>query len=539
MNKEIEDFQTVIRYLYPTRIMKSEGSVIDCNKLLEKSDFLSVTFDRQKITRLENSGGERAVVVLDFSKELSGGIRIISGQCSKNAKVRVVFGESVNEALSEIGEKGSMNDHSLRDVEVFVPSMSDFTYGQTGFRFVKIELLTDGFIDIRNVVAVSRMQNLERVGKIVTDDERLNQIIETAVYTCELNMQNGVMWDGIKRDRLIWAGDLNQGLLSAQYTFRDFPNIKNSLNYLIASTDENEWINDMPTYSAWYVINLCDYCRLSGETEFFKSNHGNVMNIVRRFDEGIGETEINLAKNSDRIIYHPLFLDWQTVGTPDCEIGSAMLFLMMTHKLLPFLTSEEDRNVCFNIQRKLKRYTEKPTLKKQTRAVQVLCDGNLAGAKEFLERDGANGFSTFMSYFILKALKKSGSNKSVALLKEYYGAMLDRGATSFFEDFELSWLDGSGRIDEITPSGLKDLHGDYGAFCYKGFRHSLCHTWSSGIVAFIVEDIIGLRTTDGFKTYTVEPDTSEVKNLQATIPTPYGAIDIRIKDGKLVSAERI
>lgn len=103
----------------------------------------------------------------------------------------------------------------------------------------------------------------------------------------------------------------------------------------------------------------------------------------------------------------------------------------------------------------------------------------------------------------------------------------------------MSWLDGSGRIDEITPSGLKDLHGDYGAFCYKGFRHSLCHTWSSGIVAFIVEDIIGLRTTDGFKTYTVEPDTSEVKNLQATIPTPYGTIDIRIKDGKLVSAERI
>ena len=22
---------------------------------------------------------------------------------------------------------------------------------------------------------------------------------------------------------------------------------------------------------------------------------------------------------------------------------------------------------------------------------------------------------------------------------------------------------------------MKDIHGDYGEFCYKGFRHSLCH----------------------------------------------------------------
>lgn len=539
MEKEIEDFQSVINYIYPSRVMMREGCITDENNLLKKADFLSVAFDRKDVTVLENHGDTHAVILLDFSKELAGGVRIISGQCTQGAEVRLTFGESVNEALSEIGEKGSMNDHSPRDMRVLVPSMSDLTHGQTGFRFLRIELLTEGFIEIRNVVAAKKTQNLNRVGKIITDDERLNDIVETAIYTCELNMQNGVMWDGIKRDRLIWSGDLNQGLLTAQYTFKDFPNIKNSLNYLTAFTEDGEWMNDMPTYSAWYIINLCDYYRLSGDEDFFKSHLDGVLKVLRRFNECIGEETIDFVKDAKRVIYHPLFLDWQTVGTPDCEIGSAMLFLMAADKLSPFLNSEDDRNVCLEIQRKLKRYKDKSTLKKQTRAVQVLCDGNVDGAKEFLEKDGANGFSTFMSYFILKALKKSGSVKSVALLKEYYGAMLDRGATTFFEDFDLSWLDGSGRIDEITPDGLKDLHGDYGAYCYKGFRHSLCHAWSSGIVAFIVEDIIGLRTTDGFKTYTVEPDTSEIKNLRATIPTPSGAIEILIQNGELVYADRV
>jgi len=72
-------------------------------------------------------------------------------------------------------------------------------------------------------------------------------------------------------------------------------------------------------------------------------------------------------------------------------------------------------------------------------------------------------------------------------MKEYYGAMLDRGATTFFEDFDMDWLEGSGRIDELPAEGEKDLHGDYGSFCYVGFRHSFCHGWSAGVIMFIEE----------------------------------------------------
>jgi hypothetical protein len=64
--------------------------------------------------------------------------------------------------------------------------------------------------------------------------------------------------------------------------------------------------------------------------------------------------------------------------------------------------------------------------------------------------------------------------------------MLDRGATTFWEDFHIEWLEGTGRIDELDET-KKDIHGDCGAHCYVGFRHSLCHGWSAGVAKFIKE----------------------------------------------------
>ena len=72
-------------------------------------------------------------------------------------------------------------------------------------------------------------------------------------------------------------------------------------------------------------------------------------------------------------------------------------------------------------------------------------------------------------------------------MKEYYGGMLSVGATTFWEDFDIEWLNNSARIDEVVSNDKKDIHGDFGDHCYKGFRHSFCHGWSSGVIRFIME----------------------------------------------------
>ena len=179
----------------------------------------------------------------------------------------------------------------------------------------------------------------------------------------------------------------------------------------------------------------------------------------------------------------PFFLDWPTFGTEDAMIGTAALLIYAAKKYLaikPLPAAE-------SLVEKLQGYLEKPCSHKCIRAFQILAGRRDEQDAAFLENGGAEGLSTFMAYYILKADALSGGQNMLSILKEYYGGMLDRGATTFWEDFHVEWLDGSGRIDEIDET-KEDIHGDSGAHCYVGFRHSLCHGWSAGVVTFIEEE---------------------------------------------------
>ena len=103
---------------------------------------------------------------------------------------------------------------------------------------------------------------------------------------------------------------------------------------------------------------------------------------------------------------------------------------------------------------------EKAT-KKSVCTFQILAGRHLSEEDvDMLRQGGAQGFSTFMAYYILTAIAIAGGTDMLELLKTYYGGMLSRGATTFWEDFDVSWLENSGRIDELPQEGQKDIHGD-------------------------------------------------------------------------------
>ena len=62
----------------------------------------------------------------------------------KSVRLRVRFGESADEAMSEIGEKGSVNEHSTRDMIVNVPWLGAVEFGESAFRFVRLDLVDPG-----------------------------------------------------------------------------------------------------------------------------------------------------------------------------------------------------------------------------------------------------------------------------------------------------------------------------------------------------------------------------------------------------------
>ena len=413
--------------------------------------------------------------------------------------------------------------------------MSALEFGRTGFRFVKIELEEDDAeVAFKSVIGLCSLPEEKLVGKIETDDELLNEILETAVYTCTLNMQDGFFLDGIKRDRLVWSGDMYSEIKTALCSFGNTPHAKRSLDFVKATTPDGFWMNNIPSYDAWWVINVCEYYNYSGDSTYLTKNLNNMNAAMKELDACIDEDgTMDFGKTGRKLGLHEFFLDWPTDGTKDAVTGTALLILYAARIFKETAKDAAcDATIC-SIKRKLQRYISEETSKKQIAAFQVLCGQPSDGLKRLLEKDGASGFSTFMLYFILKALAASGSDRTVDFIKEYYGGMLGRGATAFWEDFDVSWLDGSGRIDEIPAPDKKDLHADYGQFCYKGLRHSLCHGWSSGVVPFFIEEIVGLKILEpGFRKISVRPKLCGLKYISAKIPTPYGVMNIKVKNGK-------
>ncbi len=510
-----ENYKVSKENMLPIAIREMHG--VEKAELLFERKHAAVSFKKENCAIFEGKG---SYVLLDFGKELCGGIRIITRAATNLSKFKITLGESYAEACSEFGNKNAGNDHSPRDFEVKVPLMSDLTFGQSGFRFAKIELLEETPVQIKSIYAVNTLPYFEKEAVIKTSDEELNRILDTAAYTLKLNLQNGFIFDGIKRDRLVWCGDLHQEIINSLYLFGDNNYVTNSLTFLKDETDVNEWINTIPSYSAWWVINLCDYCKFTGNDKYFEENKDYAEGILKHFDECISDDgDMQFGEN-----VNAYFLDWPTKGTDDAVAGTAAIILLAAKKYL----EKQDYEVAHRIVEKLSPYLANECTSKQARAIQVIAGKSAEGEDKFLEAGGAAGLSTFMAYYILKADAMAGGKQMLSMIKTYYGAMLSRGATTFWEDFDMSWLEGSSRIDELPKEGERDIHGDYGAYCYVGFRHSLCHGWASGVLAFFIEYMVGLEMSDGGESYEVHPNTYGIEDVYVKLPTAKGWLEISV-----------
>jgi hypothetical protein len=141
---------------------------------------------------------------------------------------------------------------------------------------------------------------------------------------------------------------------------------------------------------------------------------------------------------------------------------------------------------------------------------------------------------------MLQAMAKAGDyDGAMNIIKVFWGAMLDMGATTFWEDFHIDWLPNAAPIDELVPEGKKDIHGDFGAYCYVGFRHSLCHGWASGPTSWLSEHVLGVTILEpGCKKVKIEPHLGSLEWAEGSFPTPYGDIQISHKkseNGKIIT----
>ena len=498
----------MIQYLFPKRILMDKN-VVNPEALLEEVD-LQIGLNEPNTTDILD--GE---ILLDFGEELCGGIRILIANYSNvQIPLRVRFGESVSECLSDLPL--STNDHAVRDMVVYTTNLCDMEIGNTGFRFVKVDkLVKDPVLKIKAIVAVSKTTDKQYEGYFETSNERINEIYNTARKTVTLCIQNGYLWDGIKRDRLVWIGDLHPEFLALKTMYSNLDEVKNSMRFVKKQTPLPRWMNDIPMYSMWWIIILYDYYFQTNDFEFVLENKEYLRAVVEE-----------ILKHTDATTHFSMnFVDWPTKDHPDEAAGVHALTIIALQKakeLFSILGLNDEINLDELLSTKYQVLE-----KKQVKAFTAIAYNDYnEDVKEFLTNEASKSFSTFTAYYILKAMFLSGARQeALDIAKEYYGAMLDLGATTFFEDFDIEWKENAFRIDEFPIEGKKDPHGDCGKHCYKGFRHSLCHGWSSGVISFFVEYIAGIRPIEiGCKTVLVEPYLGDLEYLKCQYPTNFGPI---------------
>ncbi len=495
---------------------------------------------------LQSTENEKPSIIFDFGKELHGGIQLVMGGGNRlPSLVRIRFGESVGEACSQTLNSEwkvgfSTDDHAKRDLVMEIPRDGSIEIGNTGFRFVRIDLLENNrTMSFKQVRAILRYRDIPYLGSFRSSDQRLNQIWLTGAYTVHLNMQE-FLWDGIKRDRAVWLGDMHPEVMTISKVFGNNEVVPGSLDLAVKQFPLPRWMNGMSAYSLWYLVIHRDWYFQNGDRALLEHHREYITGLVDKITALVDE------QGNETMSATGCFLDWPSSPNPEgVKAGFRALMVWALNDaqtLCDILGEPVAAEKCRTAVGRLMLYSKDPNGLKQGAALMAIAGTKPAAeaCDEVVSVGGAKGFSTFYGYYMLQAQALAGQYQTALdIIRQYWGGMLDMGATTFWEDFNLEWLNDATRLDEMPVPGKKDIHGSYGDYCYPGYRHSFCHGWSSGPTAWLSEHVLGVQIVDpGCKTVRIEPHLGDLAWVEGIYPTPYGEIKIRHNrqpDGSVVS----
>ncbi len=519
------------RVLFPERVVLTKGNVRGSEHLTAYKPAQVAIYGYHDQCVLDNrDSDERAGVLVDFGRELHGTLTVsVWSMNAAYAEYTVRLGESVSEALTPVGEKNATNDHANRDIKTGSGPWSSNETNESGFRFAWVELTTPGvFMEIRCVTATLVFRDIEYRGSFRCSDPLLDKIWDTAAYTVHLNMQR-YLWDGIKRDRLVWAGDMNTEVATILAVFGENPVVPKSLDLVRDVTPEDAAMNGLSSYNLWWMLCHWEWYRGTGNFAYLAEQKDYIRALLLRYAQYVDE-------NGSEILPEGRFFDWPTASYPDAKHAGLQGLLRMAllggGEMMKVLGESDAAETCFRAADRLLAHVPDYTGWKQPAALLAL--SGIVDPKTAYETcigpGGAKGLSTFLGYYTLSAIGAAGKYaEALDVMRGYWGKMLELGATTFWEDFDVDWAEGATGIDKLVPEGGIDIHGDFGAHCYVKLRHSLCHGWASGPAPYLSKTVLGLSPMKpGCSVMRFDPHLSGLDWARGTYPTPYGDIEVEI-----------
>lgn len=390
-------------------------------------------------------------------------------------------------------------------------------------------------------------------GEFTSSDSLLDRIYETGRRTI-LRCTHDWIEDGPKRDRLLWLGDLAAMVRAFALTIGDLGPVRRSLLLAAASQHRNgalPGVGPHPNtlvvadYVPQWVIALDEYAWFSGDLATTALCWPTLERALRFLQERIGrERLIGPEEDTDWWV----FLDWEKrepFGCPVERRGSVTVLSMMGAVAFDAAARVADllgetpsavrwRAVAAGLREQIlercwddenKAFVDWASgsgrsrkRSRLTAAWAILADLGTPAQRKLVLDDLANpngrlrnSTTGYGQYYNVEALFRGGRPQAALdLIRHYWGGMLDRGASTFWESFDPA----EDRDQELQLYGRR-------------WGVSLCHGWSGAVVAALAGHILGVRPTQpGFTAVAVEPAAVDLAWVRGSVPTSDGPIQV-------------
>ena len=474
-------------------------------------------------TRLTDA--EAPSIVLDFGRELTGRVEVASDS-NTPVTLTIQMGESESE---------TMKVPYLGVNQLTIPPHGVGHGPKSAFRYVKIRFVGGGPEVRFHAIHVDDIYYpVTYEGSFESSDPLLNRIWEVGAYTAHLCMQDGV-WDASKRDRGRWMGDLDVSGRVIEDVFGDRPLMQDTLDRLIGPAPVDQHVNGIPGYSAFWLTGMADYYRHTGSKAFLEGEHDRMVQLLNFVDREFDAR--NVYANQSKVW---LYVDWSpnlNGDTPETRRATTLEFYRayrdgawMLRELGDTTNANTYERRAVDIETAAQKYLLDPATgvfgpRWQTNAAAVI--GGVATPDQYgtiwknvLSQVGEGGthgliITPYYSYYVTRAMAEVGHREqALQWIREYWGGMLNEGATAFWEAYDPSWY-------------KEDFHSSLQADNRSGYFVSLAHGWSAGPTAWLMEEVLGIQPTGaGFSTVDIRPDLIDLSWAKGAEPTPHGLLQV-------------
>jgi hypothetical protein len=463
-------------------------------------------------------------LLLDFGRLVSGTPRI-EVRNSAGGTVDVLYGEGLH--LTRVGR------FLLRGgPQTLEP------YNRRTFRYMKLlfpEL--PGRLELERVSVEQRTYPVQYVGHFECSDPLLNRIWETGRYTMQMSMLDHFV-DCPWRERTIYGGDVYPENLIAHYAFGDPRLNRKTLRQMFAIQYPEGALppygpyrgcdSFYPSWSGFFGLAFLDHYALTGDAAFLHELWGGLQRLLDWTLEQLGRNARPLIGDPQR---GGSFDHWMASEKTNYTAWSNFPFVVLLERaaaLARELGEDEQAD----------RYADGRNRMATALRQQLTPDTGLF--EPFLQPDGRrpsqydNGLllwsgiltqeeadrvaerltsdevapigSPFHGLFVTEGLVRYGHGRqALEFMREYWGEMLERGATTFWEHFTLD-----------SPPGLVPSRGV-----------SLCHGWSAGPTYWLPARILGVTPgAPGFSRVSIRPHLADLDHARGRVPTPRGVVNV-------------